>query len=77
MHNYKNCMFTLKKLEQYVYMQSLHTEKLAIMQKKARNMGKKKFEKCIRYTAIMQMACISADFGVGNTTIRVKGKNRF
>ena len=72
-HNYKKCMITRKKLVHYAYMQSLHTEKFAIMQKKARKMGKKKFEKCIRYAAIIQMACISADFGVGNTPIRVTG----
>ena len=69
MHNYKNCMFTLKKLEHYVYMQSLHTKKFAIMQKKARNMGEKKFEKCIRYTVIIQTARISADSRPGNTVI--------
>ena len=38
--------------------------------------GKKSIEKSLAYTSFIQTACISADFGSGNTITRVRGKNR-
>ena len=66
-------MFTLRKIEAYAYIQVIYTENFAFMHEKARKISEKKFEKCITYTSIIQMARISADSRPGNTVIARRG----